>query len=124
MAEPRLSELLQRLTPHGVGLDRDLLLFEAGKQAAQPSRFWPTATSLLALSQAILLAALLWPRGPRDAEPIPLAVVPVEAPEAGTLVADLVHWLATEDLPGPTSRVLQAPDSPLRAAEGRHWADE
>jgi hypothetical protein len=63
-------ERLSRFTPDASGLDRDALLFAAGRNSVRPDRGWATLASLLAATQAISLV-LLWPRpnppaGPRD----------------------------------------------------------
>ena len=74
MSEPFL-ELLSRFTPHAGGLDRDALLFAAGRGSARSSRGWKTLASVLAGTQMLSLV-LLWPR------PAPLVsgfAVPVAA---------------------------------------------
>ena len=58
-----LAERLSRFTPDGGGLDRDALLFAAGRASAQPRRCWPALTGVLAASQLLTLL-LLWPRTP------------------------------------------------------------
>ncbi len=60
MSEARL-ERLSRFTPDAGGLDRDALLFAAGRNSVRPNRGWVAAASLLAATQAMSLA-LLWPR--------------------------------------------------------------
>ena len=59
MSEPIL-ERLSRFTPDAGRLDRDALLFAAGRGSARPNRGWMTLASLLAGTQALSLA-LLWP---------------------------------------------------------------
>ena len=61
MSEPIL-ERLSRFTPDSGRLDRDALLFAAGHRSARPNRGWMTLASLLAGTQALSLAGLLWPR--------------------------------------------------------------
>jgi hypothetical protein len=71
MPEPDpLTDALARFTP-APALDRDALLFEAGRRSARPSRRWPAVAGLLAVSQAVTLVAL-WPRTP--------VVVPTPSP--------------------------------------------
>ena len=60
MSEPFL-ERLSRFTPDAGGLDRDALLFAAGRGSARPNRGWMTLATLLASTQALSLV-LLWPR--------------------------------------------------------------
>lgn len=62
MAEPSL-ERLNQFTPDAGRLDRDALLFAAGRSSARPSRRWTTLAATLAVTQSLSLI-LLWP--PRD----------------------------------------------------------
>ena len=59
MSEPFL-ERLSRFTPDAGRLDRDALLFAAGRNSARPNRGWMTMAGLLAGTQALSLV-LLWP---------------------------------------------------------------
>ena len=58
MSEPIL-ERLSRFTPDAGRLDRDALLFAAGRDSARPNRGWMTLASLLAGTQALSLALLV-----------------------------------------------------------------
>ena len=60
---------LSRFTPDPGGLDRDALLYAAGRASARPSRAWPALAAALAVTQVLTLA-LLRPR------PAPPAVQP------------------------------------------------
>src|SRR5262245_26248916 len=60
MSEP-LAECLSRFTPNTTGLDRDTLLFAAGRASVRPSRRWQTLAGVLAVSQVLTLVCL-WPR--------------------------------------------------------------
>ena len=53
-------ERLSRFTPNTAGLDRDSLLYEAGRRSARPNRAWTASTSVLAVTQVVSLV-LLWP---------------------------------------------------------------
>lgn len=76
MAES-IEKLLTGFTPDGTGLDRDGLLFAAGKASVRPHRGWRAATGLLAASQLLTLC-LLWPApGKHD---LPLAQTPPPPP--------------------------------------------
>ena len=55
----RIEDSLSRFTPSLGDLNRDALLFAAGRASARPDRKWPTLAALLALSQTLTLA-LLW----------------------------------------------------------------
>jgi hypothetical protein len=64
-----LAERLRRFSPDRAGLDRDALLFAAGRAAARPNRRWQALTALLAACQLISLS-LLWPRSLPPALPM------------------------------------------------------
>jgi len=53
-----LPERLSRFTPDGSAIDRDGLLFAAGRASARPNRRWQLCVSGLAASQVVTL--LLW----------------------------------------------------------------
>ncbi len=57
MSEPFL-ERLSRFTPDAGGLDRDALLFAAGRGSARPNRGWKALTGLLAGTQMLSLVLL------------------------------------------------------------------
>ena len=59
MSEP-IVERLSRFTPDAGTLDRDSLLYEAGRKSARPNRAWTVSTSLLAFTQVVSLV-VLWP---------------------------------------------------------------
>jgi hypothetical protein len=59
MSEPFL-ERLSGFTPQAGNLDRDALLFAAGRASARPNRGWITLAGTLAATQALALV-LLWP---------------------------------------------------------------
>jgi hypothetical protein len=60
MREP-IIERLSRFTPEGSGLDRDAILFAAGRASARPNRGWMALAGSLAVCQLVTLA-ILWPR--------------------------------------------------------------
>jgi hypothetical protein len=60
MSEPFL-ERLSRFTPHAGGLDRDSLLYAAGRASARNHRVWIALAAALAVTQPLSLI-LLWPR--------------------------------------------------------------
>ena len=120
MSRP-VDELLSRFTPDGSGLDRDALLFAAGRASARPNRRWVVLAACLAVSQVVTLAAL-WPR-PASPAPIPAppdAAVPTSpdpptSPE-GSLILRPRPGMGLEDLPRPTVIDDLRPDAPpLRA---------
>jgi hypothetical protein len=52
-------ERLNRFTPDAGKLNRDELLFEAGRRSTRPSGAWKAAASVLAVTQCLSLALLL-----------------------------------------------------------------
>jgi hypothetical protein len=73
-------ERLSRFTPDAGGLDRDVLLYAAGRASARPNRGWIALAAALAVTQ-VLTVVLLWPR---PAQPVahlpPPAVQPAVSP--------------------------------------------
>jgi hypothetical protein len=59
MSDDPLIRQLSRFTPDGSGLDRDALLFAAGRAAARPSRRWQVLAGALAASQLVTLGLFL-----------------------------------------------------------------
>lgn len=57
MSEP--IERLSQFTPHAGKLDRDALLFAAGRASARPNRGWQVFTAALAGIQVLTIAFLL-----------------------------------------------------------------
>jgi hypothetical protein len=80
MSEPIL-ERLNRFTPDAGRLDRDALLFAAGRDSARPNRGWMTLATLLASTQALSLA-LLWPRPTPPGAGLPAQVAAAPVPSA------------------------------------------
>jgi hypothetical protein len=58
MSEQFLDRLT-RFTPDSGKLNRDELLFEAGRRSARPNQAWKTAASVLAVTQCLSLVLLL-----------------------------------------------------------------
>ena len=126
MSEP-LAERLSRFTPDGSGLDRDALLFAAGRASARPGRRWMALAGALAASQLLTLL-FLWPHVPHqgaDAPRSPFAPAPsvaIEPPSPAP--ADPRSWAMNwrlpnelDDLPPPpVSDSLVPDDPPLRAS--------
>jgi hypothetical protein len=107
MPEP-LSERLSRLTPDGSGLDRDGLLFEAGRLAARPNRWWQALAATLAVAQVLTLV-LLWPRAaPPPSGPVvlPTPATPVEPPYAPAPQDSELLMLNQRLLDGKTDSLL------------------
>src|SRR5205085_831155 len=101
MPDP-LADRLTRFTPDAAGLDRDGLLFAAGRASARPNRIWKAVAALLAVSQVVVLI-LLWPR------PVPLAVAPVSPPVEVTPISPM----SAEPGPPLVGRNLPDLDEPM-----------
>ena len=84
-----IEDSLSRFTPSLGDLDRDALLFAAGRASARPDRKWPTLAALLALSQTLTLALCVsgTPTPPRP-EPVapPVFTAPIESPPTIPLI--------------------------------------
>jgi hypothetical protein len=79
MSEPFLERLSQ-FTPDAGRLDRDALLYAAGRHSARPNRGWIALAAALASTQALSLA-LLWPQPAPPAAHVPaVAASPMPAP--------------------------------------------
>ena len=122
MSEP-FAERLSRFTPDAGKLDRDALLFAAGRASARPGRRWKALAGALAASQLLTLL-FLWPHAPPTVPPAPApSAVAVEAPSPAD--ADLGSWAANWRLrnepdalpPAAAPDSLVPDDPPLRAAE-------
>jgi len=118
-----LIERLRRFTPEGTGLNRDGLLFAAGRASARPNRGWMALAGLLVAAQVVTLA-LLWPRSaPRVESPSPAPPPPLvieQAPSASErpplLVLRQQVLEADGNLPAPAPVEPAGPsEPPLRA---------
>ena len=116
-----LTERLSRFTPDGGALDRDAVLFAAGRASAHPNRRWLALAGGLAVSQLLTLV-LLWPR-PAAPEVAPVAKsappvvepAPPEEPAPPSTEGTVASWALT-DLPPLEPVADLRPDAPpLRA---------
>lgn len=132
-----LNDLASRLAawkPSTTGLDRDRMLFDAGRQSAQPGRgrvAWPVISGCLAILAATLGVELVRDRSARMAisgglRQIGLAVhenhqrPPVQPPIAEPPAPDsylAASRLMTDDL--EKWPILAKTDSPITAAQSR-----
>jgi hypothetical protein len=120
MSRP-IAEILSRFTPDGSTLDRDALLFAAGRASARPNRALGVLAACLALSQAVTLAALGYrPAGPVESPPSREAVVPAapDVPVTSPPPADgpLAVWpqagVGPDGLPRLSAAGDLVPDAP------------
>jgi hypothetical protein len=102
---------LESFTPAAV--DRDALLFAAGRASVKPSPGWKWLAGALGVTQALTLAVWLAPRpAPHPVDPIP-APDPVLADEPVIPVADPYSLLALRHNPDPRSAAADSP-TPVR----------
>jgi len=80
---------LGSLKPSGASLDRDGMLFAAGRASVKPRRIWPALAGLFAITQCVSLVLLL--NGPRTRD---VEVVVDSTPRPGTPTV--------ESLPAPS----------------------
>ena len=123
MSEP-LAESLSRFTPNAAELNRDALLFAAGRASVRPSRGWQAVAGVLAASQ-LLTFVCLWPRTPAPT-PAPTATpyaasgpMPEPAPRPDPSALQVLRQRMLEsDLDRstpPSDEPLVPPDPPLHA---------
>ncbi|GEM_PF-1736005 len=79
----KVAEALAALTPRPAHLDRDGLLFEAGRRSARPGRFWPLTTLAVGVVTCVLTVALfIRPDGPTVVRWIQVDQPSTSAPQA------------------------------------------
>jgi hypothetical protein len=117
-----VARLLSRFTPDSSALDRDALLFAAGRASVPPGRRWMALAGALAASQAVTLGLLLWSGQAPTAvgPPVTVEVEPSRqpAPEVPTPEASGIWRVFATDgsLPAETAAEhLMPPEPPLRA---------
>jgi hypothetical protein len=104
--DPLLGKLA-RFQPSAAGIDRDGMLFAAGRASARARR-WKLLTGLLAVSQAATVCA--WFLVPRTAQPAQAVMPTVEfrspdsepssvEPMSPASYGGLAHWCDRDDLP-------------------------
>lgn len=125
MSEP-LAERLSRFTPEAAGLDRDALLFAAGRASVHPGHRWQALAAVLAASQLLTLV-WLWPRTPSSPSETPFIAsesfrrdpAPVQASESDpSELRALRQRMLEMDLdytPPSSDEPMAPPEPPLRA---------
>jgi hypothetical protein len=106
----RLAQRLAALRPDPGPVNRDRLLFEAGRRSARSGRLWPAASVFLALTCAALTVRL-W-----QMEPVVVTVL-VPAP-AGAVPTPPPPPSPPESLPAPVEEVVRAPEEEAPEADG------
>jgi hypothetical protein len=119
-----VTDALPRFTPSAAGLDRDAILFAAGRRAAGGSWVWKWLVAVLGISQVVSLL-VLWPKKPATQAPVspPAVTAPaVEPPPASPVPADV--WTAgsrpdvVEHRPASVTVQYVDPDRPLTVRSG------
>jgi hypothetical protein len=80
MSQP-FPERLSRFTPDAGTLDRDGLLYAAGRASARPNRGWIALAAVLAVTEVLTLV-LLWPSPTPPVAQLPPPAVQPAAPPA------------------------------------------
>jgi hypothetical protein len=116
MSDP-LTDRLGRFTPEGAGLDRDAILFAAGRASVRPVRAWKRVSAVLALTQALTLMLLLpWPSPPARPDPVPSAAerVPPEDSWSPERLPGFPgpRWSGQQGNAPPTGKDAYVPDEP------------
>jgi hypothetical protein len=122
MSDP-LADRLSRLTPDAANLDRDGLLFAAGRASARPNRIWKVLAAILALSQMTQLA-VLWPHSKPPVIPISEPSISIEpespptkpSPTGGSLVLRNLPDSLDDPPPRAVDEALVADPPPLHAS--------
>jgi hypothetical protein len=128
MSEP--IERLSRFTPDASGIDRDALLFAAGRASAHPSRRWNAVCAALVTTQLLTLGLALWPRPvqvqvlpgralpPMAVVDLPTTVAPTPSGAASLLVQRDRAIASGGDLPAPPMTNEPMSEPPLHAFGG------
>jgi hypothetical protein len=116
---------LSRLTPNRGKIDRDALIFAAGRRSAGKNRGWKAMTGILVAGQLLTLAFLgPHPAASRPSNQVRIASDRPEQVERGTTAPLPSEWLqlresllAGERMPAPkeSNEALVPDDPPLRA---------
>ena len=129
MSDDAFLKRLSRFTPADQ-LDRDALLFAAGKASARPNRRWQALAAMLGAAQMITLALLLWPNSPppnaaphvpppiAQVQPSAPAAEPSPTPQPPVLLVLRDEAIDTEGrlpLPAATQSLTSSEETPLRA---------
>lgn len=116
MSEP-FAERLSRFTPDAAGLDRDGLLFEAGRASVRPPWRWQGLAAVLAASQLVTLW-LLWTRTPPAVAPVPQPPLRTPGDAPSTFEVSPGLWsLQRRLLQGPTEALPPVPQGELLAPD-------
>ncbi|HYT90451.1 MAG TPA: hypothetical protein VEL76_17225 [Gemmataceae bacterium] len=112
----RLEAALIGLAPAPAQIDRDALLFRAGRDSASRGRFWPCTAALFAVVAGGLVVTLAVRPAPQIAERVVYVVVPQPAPDAQAIIAPPALSVAQSESVVPSSERAR-----LSAAALQQW---
>jgi hypothetical protein len=102
MTPDPVFDKLSRFSPSSGGLDRDAIVFAAGRASARSRRLWPAVAGLLTITQTITLVLLMMPQAPlgpparngNDLPPIPAVEQSPDSTSDNILQvrSDIEHW--------------------------------
>lgn len=114
-----LIDQLSRFTPDSKALNRDAMLYAAGRASVRRQWWWPVLAGLFAVSQVMVLVAL-WPQNsptPTNASSVtpsaPIEVPLVSEPEPSIPSREPSPWLISNELPPLKPGEVTEPDPPL-----------
>ena len=122
---------LARFRPTTVGIDRDAMLFAAGRASAPKAREWKFITAVLTISHLAMLG--IWFAGPRAERlpngppalvaerPLDLLPSPADEPLTAASYGELARWRDRGELPSsPPVADPALPHPALSVAAGRY----
>ncbi len=115
-----LTKKLSQFTP--VHLDRDAILFAAGRASARPKRIWKWTTLVLLITQSLTIGWLLLRSNPQpntpEPNPAPVTESATALPELPSVEPSPYSLIALAHNPDPVSAddyTPRFPSEPLRA---------
>ncbi len=69
MSPESLADQLKQMSLQPAGLDRDRLLYEAGRRSVKPSKAWPLATAV-SMALAYIMTVLYWQQPQQSHQPM------------------------------------------------------
>ena len=111
----KVADALAALTPRPAHLDRDGLLFEAGRRSARPGRIWPLSTLGVGIVACVLAVALfVRPEPPTVVHWVQVDRPPTEAPQANVAPAPPGNALEFDETTLPLGSYWRLQQSALR----------
>lgn len=114
MSEP-IAEILSQFTPDRGNLDRDALLFAAGRASVRPQRRWIALAGALATTQVLTLLLLPWskpaPPNVGYADARPTAPAAAASPAEGSIL-NLRRRAMESEGEWPAATIIEPSTSP------------